>query len=109
MGFRLTHKGKTVVYLTDTSITADAASFIEGADLFICECNFPNEMKELAIKTTHSYPRLVAKVAQEAQVKHLVLYHVAPLLKRPSVLKRQAQRIFDGEITLAKDEMELTV
>ena len=109
LGFRLTHKGKTVVYLTDTTVVEDAASFVRGADLFICECNFPNEMEELAVKTTHSYPRIVAKLAKEAGVKHLVLYHISPLLEQPSVLERQTQQIFRGLVTLAEDQMEVEI
>ncbi|OHA47813.1 MAG: hypothetical protein A2806_02065 [Candidatus Terrybacteria bacterium RIFCSPHIGHO2_01_FULL_48_17] len=109
LAFRLEHCGKTIVYLTDTTVTLDAASFVEGADLLICECNFPNAMKELAIRTTHSYPRLVAKLAKAAGVKRLVLFHIAPLLEKPGMLSREAKNIFHSSVLLAEDEMELEI
>ena len=109
LGYRLTHEGKTLVYITDTIVTADAAAFVQDADLFICETNFPNAMKDLAVRTTHSYPKLAAEVAKAANVKHLVLYHVNPLLKNTDILKEEVLEVFSGEVTVAEDKMILNI
>lgn len=109
LGYRLSLEGKTVVYVTDTTITVDAAPFVRDADLFVCEANFPNAMKQLAMDTTHSYPKLAAEVAKAANVKHLVLYHMSPLLKNTGILKKEAQEVFSGQVSVAEDKMALNV
>ena len=107
--YALTARGRKIVYITDTTVSPALTSFVADADLLICEANFPNAFRELALKTGHSYPEIVAGLARDAHVKRLVLFHVSPLLPDPEVLVSEAREIFSGPIDLAHDRMEIDV
>lgn len=109
LGYALTARGRKIVYITDTTISPALTGFVAGADLLICEANFPNAFRELALKTGHSYPEIVAGLARDGRVKRLALVHVNPLLPDPEVLVSEAQEIFSGRIDLAYDRMEIDV
>lgn len=83
LGFRLDWSGKSLAYVTDATAGPDA-SYIEAirnVDLLLHECNFSDDTpREFALKTGHSRTSEVAAVAKAANVKRLVLTHLAPHL-----------------------------
>lgn len=110
LGFRLEVGGKVLVYVTDTTVTDEVVPLAEGADLFICECYFPNAMKALALKTGHTYPRLAARVAKAAKVKKLLLFHAGPLLdeRGRNRLRNEVKEIFSGPVAVAEDRQKFS-
>lgn len=77
-GFRIDWPGKSLAYITDTTVSSDYLDFVRGVDLLIHECYFPDSMAEWSPKSGHSNTTPVAEIACEAQVKRLFLIHIDP-------------------------------
>ena len=116
--FRLSHPGGTVgyrldlshgslAYITDTMATADAdyVAAIQGVDLLIHECYFPDQRRQTAVTTGHSWTSGVAHVAAKAEVGHLVLVHTDPLCDEDDPVDLAAARKIFPNTTLGEDEM----
>lgn len=81
VGYRVDGPDCSLAYVTDTTAAADAAYIeaIRGVDLLVHECNFRDGQEAWAVETGHSCTSAVARVAQAAGVKRLVLMHFHPL------------------------------
>lgn len=71
----------SLAYVTDTTASPDSdyIEFIQGVDLLVHECYFPDGWEERAELTGHSCATPVAQVAKKAKVGKLLLVHVNPL------------------------------
>ena len=78
IGYRIDWPNKSLAYITDTTVSEDYLSFIEGVDVLIHECNFPDSMVEYTVPTGHSNTTAVAELAVQAQVGRLILTHFGP-------------------------------
>lgn len=80
-GFVIEQGGKRVAYVTDTTASLDEPYLqsIQGVDVLIHECYFPDGYEEQAELTGHSCATPVAEVAKECNVGELLLVHVNPL------------------------------
>ena len=108
-GFRLDWPDRSIAYVTDTTAdpNADYVKLIEGVDLLIHECYFPDGYEQLAVQTGHSCTTPVAQVAAAADVGMLVLVHVNPLNgEHDPVDLSKAQSIFE-RTQLGVDGMEI--
>ena len=108
VGFRLDWPTGSLAYVTDTTPRADYTAQIRGVDLLLHECNFNDDQRELALRTGHSWTRAVGRVAREADVGRLVLFHVDPLAEsdRAPIRMDEVREVFP-EAELAEDEMVL--
>lgn len=109
IGFRLDWPTRSLAYVTDTTAAADApyVAHLQGVDLLIHECNFPDGQEEWAAKTGHSCTTPVAQVAAAARAKRLILTHFDPLADSPDPIGlASAQRIFPAT-ELGYDGMEI--
>lgn len=70
-------KGKVICIFGDTRFVYDYASFINGADVLVHEATFSQENKELARQYYHATASEAARLAKEANVKHLILNHIS--------------------------------
>lgn len=77
-GYRVDWPDRSMAYITDTTANDSYREFIQGVDLLIHECYFPDEMAEWSDKTGHSNTTPVAELARSAGVKKLMLVHVDP-------------------------------
>lgn len=77
-GYRVDWPDRSMAYITDTTADDSYREFIQGVDILIHECYFPDEMAEWSDKTGHSNTTPVAELAREAGVKRLMLVHVDP-------------------------------
>ncbi len=111
VGYRLDLPGRSIAYVTDTTATLDAeyVQHIQGVDVLLHECNFPDELEEMARLTGHSWTTGVAEVAKAADVGLLVLTHLDPALMTDAAAEvKKASRIFPNVI-LGEDNMELQI
>ena len=109
IGFRLDWPGRSMAYVTDTTADPRAAyvKAIEGVDLLVHECYYPDSCADLAAKYGHSSLSAVAEVAKAARVGKLILTHIDPLNTAGENLDlRAAGRIFP-QIFLAEDLQEV--
>lgn len=102
-------QGRSLAYVTDTTVDGSYTDFIRGVDLLIHECNFPDSLAEWSEKTGHSHTSMVARLAKESSVTRLALTHVDPLFPQDDPLGIEtARRIFPAT-ELAEDGVVLSV
>jgi ribonuclease BN (tRNA processing enzyme) len=109
IGIRLDWPDRSMAYVTDTTarIDADYLKCIEGVDLLVHECYYPDQYSDLAVKYGHSSLSAVAEVAKNARVGRLILTHLNPRESTDSTLDiAAASRIF-SPISLAEDFQEV--
>jgi len=125
VGYRFDYKGRSVVISGDTTPTPSLRKQAQGADLLAHEALQPamvQVMRDVAeqsgrantakilhdIPGYHTSPEDAARIAWEAGVKHLLLYHILPPLP-VSILKAaflgEAKKIYTGPITIGEDGM----
>ena len=92
--------GTAIVYSGDTDECQTLTDLARGADLFICESAYPEGMKTVG----HLTPSSAGRMAQEADVKRLVLTHLYPPCDRVNIAK-QAASAYKGPIIVAEDLM----
>ncbi len=103
-------QGRRVVLSGDTRPCRALASAAKGADLLVHEATFGDDEQERAADTRHSTSREAARIAQQAQVKRLVLTHLSSRHDAdPSRLLAQAREEFEGPVEVAFDGMALEI
>jgi ribonuclease BN (tRNA processing enzyme) len=108
IAFKLTDvNGATVVYSGDTDYCENLIEFAHNADLFICECAFPDQMKA----DGHLTPSYAGRMASMANVKKLVLTHFYPECGPPECsptdITKQCRKTYAGPLILAEDLLTL--
>lgn len=99
--------GKTFSYVTDTTQSDAYLELIKNSDILIHECNFPDGWKEHAEKTGHSWASGVARLANKANVKKLLLTHFNPLdTSEDPTHQDKAEEVFPRTI-IAKDNTKI--
>lgn len=96
--------GQVLCYSGDSGEVPALVRAAQGADLFLCECSFPDE----APVEHHLTPTSAARAAREAGVRRLVLTHFYPALDPRSARSRAAET-FAGQIECARDGMRLAL
>lgn len=100
-------QGKSFVYTGDTAYGAHIGAFARGADLLLCEAAWgPSSVGHPP--GMHMSGEEAGKVAQEIQVKTLVLTHIPPWGDKQATLDA-ARSQFSGEIILAQPGMTIRV
>jgi len=106
--FKLEFAGKSIVYATDVEGYAEGdkrlIQFAKGADVLIHDAQYTMEQYTGPMPTQgfgHSTPEMACRVAQEAGVKQLVLYHHDPNHDDAAIEKKEegAKKLFANTIT----------
>jgi ribonuclease BN (tRNA processing enzyme) len=90
--------GEVLCYSGDSGEAPALAELARGADLFVCECSFP-DAREVP---HHLTPSSAARLAAKAGARTLLLSHFYPG-HEPEEARAVALRAFDGAIELARD------
>ena len=104
LAFRVEAAGRIVVYSGDATEVPELTTLARGANLFICECAFPQGYET----DDHMTADAAGRVAQAAGAKRLVLTHIYPTTDDEAIV-RQAGAFYEGPIDAAVDSMVLTV
>jgi ribonuclease BN (tRNA processing enzyme) len=107
LGFRVDWSHRSFAYLTDTHCDGSAEEFVQGVDVLIHESNFSDGHEELAKKTGHSTPSLVATMAKDADVGRLILTHLDPTLEGDDPLHLKILHKAFPNTEVAVDLMEI--
>jgi ribonuclease BN (tRNA processing enzyme) len=101
LGYRLESKeGFVLAYSGDTEYCDNVVALAKDADLFFCECSFPDDIKSKG----HLTPEGAGRVAHEANCKSLVLMHFYPACDEIDVVEA-CRHEYSGEIIVAEDQM----
>lgn len=115
LGFRIEEGGKTLVFATDMEYTHDQipehlVAFAQGADLLIFDAQYtPDELLQKK-GWGHSTHLTAAHLAQQAQVKQVMLYHHDPSHHDHMLaqMEAEAQTIFAASY-LAREGLQLNL
>lgn len=125
VGYRFEYKGRSLVISGDTLPSEVLTHNSAGVDLLLHEALQPNMVRILTdvnkkygrsnlaaitkdILSYHTFPEEAARIAEEADVGHLVFYHIIPPLPVSTLntaFLGEAKRYFSGPITIGCDGM----
>lgn len=123
VGYRVDYRGRSLVISGDTVKSDNLVHFARGVDLLVHEALAPHLVEvmtagankaadagmvkiTLDIHNYHATPVEVAEVATEAEVGHLLYYHIVPGLPvRPleRIFLRGVSSVYRGPVTLGRD------
>jgi len=103
-------KGFVLTILGDTSYTEAAVRLSIGADVVVHEATFDHTMQDLAKKFGHATVADAARVAKEADARHLILTHISGrfLAHEEERLLAEAHAIFENTV-MAHDFSQFTL
>ena len=96
---------KSMAYSGDCKYNEQLIALSSKADLALFECS---SLEKGLSGSTHLTPEGAGKIAQEAEVKKLVLAHHYDVKPSAQILQ-EVKKYFSGEIILAKDLMEIDI
>jgi ribonuclease BN (tRNA processing enzyme) len=98
-GVRITARDATLVYTGDSGPSREVVSLAQGADLFLAESTYVDEVPPSSVQYLSS-ARSSAQCATEARVGRLVLTHLWPGTDPAAAL--DAARAFQGQTDVAR-------
>jgi ribonuclease BN (tRNA processing enzyme) len=102
-GFKLLANGKTMVYSGDTGFSEELIHASKNADILIHECSYPSEIEVKG----HTSPLEVGRIAQQANVKQLVLTHFYPPCSgREEEMLVDVKKSYSGKLLIGQDLQE---
>ena len=104
-----TRAHRSLGYVTDTSVDGTYTDFIAGVDLLIHECYFPDDERDWADRTGHSFTSEVTHLARDADVGRLVLTHIDPRRTGDDPIGLELARSRFPRTEVASDLQELVV
>jgi len=107
LGFRLDWPDRSLAYITDTTAPGEYLSFIEGVDVLIHECYFPDRLGDLAARTGHSASTEVARVARASGAERVYLVHTDPQRSDDDPIGLESMRKIYAPIELVEDQQEI--
>ena len=92
-------RGIKISFITDSRPVSGISDFIDASDLFICEGTYGSDDDiEKAIKNKHMTFREAACLAQEGNVKKLLLTHFGTAIGDPYMFEDNAKEVFENTI-----------
>ena len=99
---------KTICYSGDYKPNENLKLLAQGCDLLISEATFPDGLADLAHEHNHCTSVDAARIAKEANCKKLALVHISAVFQyQLRKMKLEASSIFDKEVILPEDFMEI--
>lgn len=121
-GYRFDYKGRSVVISGDTLPCESLRRQAKGVDLLLHEALQPEMLRIISqasdarsrvvaqvatdILTYHTFPEEAARIARDANVRHLVLFHIippTPMAFFNATFLGDAGKYYDGPITVGVD------
>ena len=94
---RVSYNGKSLTYSSDTAVCNDLVELARDSDAFLCEATVsPPDFHD----GTHMSPRDAGKMANESNVRQLILTHLNPWVEEDWAIA-QARAAYSGKISCA--------
>ena len=102
-------RGIKISIITDSRPDSGIPDFIQNSDLFICEGTYgSDEDIEKAVKNKHMTFREAACLAQQGNVKKLLLTHFGTAMCNPYIYEYNAKQIFENTI-IGYDRLKMSL
>ena len=101
--------GKSMAYVTDTTVDGTYTEFIRGVDLLVHECNFADDKADMCGPTGHSHTSQVTGLAAAADVGRLILLHIDPQMPGDDPLRLEVARRTFAATELAEDLLDVVI
>ncbi len=98
--------GRKVTYVMDTMYCSNAIELANDADLLICESVYSSNLQDKAEEFKHMTSKSAAMVANQANVRQLVLTHFSQRYKNTQEIEEDARTYFDN-VLCAVDFMKI--
>ena len=99
-------KGKKVSVVMDTTTCEGAQRLAEDSDILICEASYTSKLDEKAENYKHMTAKQAALIANNANVKKLILTHLSQRYKTPEEVLEDAKDVFQ-DVQVAYDFMKI--
>ncbi len=103
-----TIKGKIVGHIADTAYCSNCLKIAEDCDMLISEATYTSNEQEKAIQYKHLTAEEAANIANQSNVKKLVLYHFSQRYKDYNVILEDAKNTYQNVI-IAHDFLKIKV
>ena len=100
--------GKKITFISDTSPCTNAVELAKDSDLLVCEATYTSKLEEKSEAYGHMTAQQAALLAQQANVKRLILTHFSQRYKTLNEIKEEAQTYFPN-VECAYDFMKVKV
>jgi len=108
-GYRIEYGGKVLAYSGDSRVCDEVMELCKDADVAVLDCSVPKGFsREHHLGKNHMGVIGCGKIAEQANVKRLVLSHLYPACDGHDLIK-ECRENFDGEILIARDLMKVNV
>ncbi len=108
IAYRFERDSVSFCYTGDTAPSKAIAKLATSCKLLIHDSAFPEELAEKAKKSNHSTSVDAARIAKEAGVDILVLFHWSNVNEgKEQQLVNQAKKVFTKQVILARDGLEI--
>ncbi len=101
-------KGKKITFVLDTMFCNNCVALAKNADVLISEAAYNSEKEDKAEEYKHMTAKQAADVAQEANVKKLIMTHFSQRYKTTEKLEEEAKLIFK-DVVCAYDFMKINI
>jgi len=125
--YRFDTPDRSIVFSGDTPYSASLVELARGADYFVCEAMTLGSRQQFAgnaggangggesigrhVLETHSSTEDVGRMATEAKVKTVVLYHLVPGANRGNatddIYISEVRKTFDGPVIVGRDQLRI--
>lgn len=105
IAYRISRGSKSVVLTGDCALDEGIVALSRGTDLLVVDCSFPDGLKVEG----HLTPRECGMLAKNAGAKKVILSHIYPTDFPDEVRIDECRAVYDGEVVLAKDLMEIDI
>ncbi|MBI4683374.1 MAG: MBL fold metallo-hydrolase [Nitrospirae bacterium] len=105
IAYRFEHKDQSVVFTGDADYDQGIVELSINAGLLIADCSFPDSEKTKG----HLSSKECGLIAKKAGVKKLLLSHLYPSGISYDERLRECKAVFEGEVMLAEDLMEIEI
>jgi len=99
-------KGKKFTYCTDTEPCKNVVELAKNADLLVMEATYSSKLEHKAREYNHTTAKEAALVANDANVKKLVLTHFSQRYENTQEIEEDARIVFDN-VMCAEDFMKI--
>lgn len=101
-------KGIKLAFILDTGLCENAIAIAKNADLLICEASYASHIEEKAENNKHLTAKQAALIANNAEVKKLIITHISQRYKHPDEVLEDARDVF-ATVEVAYDFMKIKI